>query len=403
MNVFIHPMYFLPDYGSAPVLMNELAGFLAARGHRVEVVATIPRRRPRDLSGLVVSHRRERGFTVKRFWTNSGPRPLSRLLAWNIYTAATLLNLAATRKGDVLFLRTPPLQLGLTGFLGRRLRGAKVLLNVQDIHPDLSIESGILRHPAGVAFARALEKWVYGVSDRIVVISEGFRANLLEKGVAAHKLSVIPNWVDTDFLRPLVKDNALARRLGLADKFVLLYAGTVSISSNLALERVLEAARPLAADTEVVIAVVGEGLSKKDLERRASELKLRNVRFFPFQPYADLPALLAAGDVLLVPLDREKSWMSVPSKLYAFMAAGRPVLALAPPESEVAAVIRETGGGAVAPPDDPGRIAQVVAELKNDPAGRTAKGAAGRDYVVRNLAKTRVLRDYEETILSLAG
>lgn len=403
MKISIHSMYFLPDFGSAPILINELASSLAARGHKVEVVATIPRHRPADMKGLLYSRRVENGFAVKRFWTNATPHPLGRLLAWNIYTLGTLLNLATLRKGDVIFLRTPPLQLGFTGLWARALRGARVLLNVQDIHPDLSIESGILKNPAAIAFAKGLEKWVYGLSDRIVVISDGFKRNLLAKGVSPAKMSVIPNWVDTDVLRPLDKDNPLARRHGLADKFVVMYSGTISISSDVALGRVLEAARLLENDPDTRIVIVGEGLRKDAVRRKAAELGVKNVLFLPFQPYADLPRLLSSADVLLVPLDKEKSQMSVPSKLYNFMAAGRPVLGLATPESEVAAIIGGTRSGLVARPDEPEKVAAAVRTLKADAAARAAMSAAARRYVVENFSRERVLDSYERLILDLAG
>ncbi len=403
MKISIHSMYFLPDFGSAPILINELATSLAARGHEVEVVATIPRLRPPDLRGLLYSRRRENGFTVKRFWTNATPHPLGRLLAWNIYTAGTLLNLATLKKGDVIFLRTPPLQLGLTGLWARALRGARVLLNVQDIHPDLSIESGILKNPAAIAFAKGLEKWVYGLSDKIVVISDGFKRNLLAKGVPPAKLSVIPNWVDTDVLRPLAKDNPFARRHGLADKFVVMYSGTISISSDVALGRALEAAKLLEDDPEIRIVIVGEGLRKEAVQKRAAELGVKNALFLPFQPYADLPSLLASADVLLVPLDKEKSHMSVPSKLYNFMAAGRPILALTTPDSEVAAVVGGMRSGLVAQPDDPEKIAAAIRSLKRDASARADMGSAARRYVVDNFAKGRILDEYERIILDLAG
>ncbi len=403
MKISIHSMYFLPDFGSAPILINELASSLAARGHQVEVVATIPRLRPADMRGLLYSRRVENGFVVKRFWTNATPHPLGRLLAWNVYTLGTLLNLAALGKGDVVFLRTPPLQLGFTGLWARALRGARILLNVQDIHPDLSIESGILKNPAAIAFAKGLEKWVYGISDRIVVISDGFKRNLLAKGVSAAKMSVIPNWVDTDILRPLDKDNPLSRRHGLADRFVVMYSGTISISSDIALGRVLEAARLLEDDPEIRFVIVGEGLRKEAVQKRAAALGVKNVLFLPFQPYADLPRLLSSADVLLVPLDKEKSHMSVPSKLYNFMAAGRPVLGLATPESEVAAVILGTRSGLVAQPDDPEKVADAVRALKSDAGARARMGSAARRYVVDNFARERILDEYERIILRLAA
>ncbi len=402
MTVSIHTMYFLPDFGSAPVLMNELAGHLAARGEKVEVVTTIPRKRPPDLDGLLYSRREQDGFTVKRFWTNATPHPIGRLMAWNIYTAGTLANLAGIRRGDVMFLRTPPLQLGWTGFWAKALRGATILLNVQDIHPDLSIESGILTNPAAIALAKSIERWVYGISDRIVVISEGFRRNLLAKGVPASKLEVIPNWVDTDFLKPVAKDNPVARRLGLDDRFVLMYSGTVSISSNVALERVLDAAARLRKTApDVVFAIVGEGLKKDSLEAKARGMGLDNVRFIPFQPYADLAALFSSADVLMVPLDAEKSQLSVPSKLFNSMAAGRPILALAPPDSEVAAIVGTTGAGVVLPPGDVEGIAAAVLRLRGDAAGRDRMGAAARGHVQANYSKTVVMAAYERVLASL--
>lgn len=402
MTVSIHSMYFLPDFGSAPILINELAGHLAARGHDVDVVTTIPRERPPDLRGLLYSRRAKDGFQVRRFWTNATPHPLGRLLAWNIYTAGTLWNLVNVRPGDVLFLRTPPIQLGWTGFWAKALRGARVLLNVQDIHPDLSIESGILRNPAAIALAKAAEKWVYDVADRIVVISEGFRRNLLDKGVPAAKMDIIPNWVDTDVLRPLPKDNPVARRLGLSDKFVLMYSGTISISSDLALERVLLAADRLRAEKDVLFAIVGEGLRKEAIQARAAALKLDNVVFLPFVPYGDLPALLASADVLLVPLDARKSQLSVPSKLYNFMAAGRPILALAPPDSEVDAVIRTTGGGASVEPADLEAVAATILRLRSGAEERALMGGRARAHVEARFAKPVIMAAYEKIIREMS-
>lgn len=403
MKIFIHTMYYLPDFGSAPVLMDELAGYLAAAGHEVEVVTTLPRTRTAAFRGLAYSRRASGRLVVKRFWTNTTPHPLGRLLAWNIYTAGAMLNLLSLRKGDVLFLRTPPLQLGVPAFFAKAVRGARVLVNVQDIHPDLAIESGILTNPAGIRFAKALEKGVYRLADKIVVISDGFARNLRAKGVPGPKLEVLPNWVDTDFLRPLPKDNSVSRRLGLHDKFVVMYSGTVSISSNLALERVLDAAKLLAGNEEVRFVIVGEGLKKAAVQAKAASLGLRNTAFLPFQPYSDLPALLASSDVLLVPLDKDKSRLSVPSKLYTFMAAGRPILGLTTPDSEVAAVLRDTDCGPAVPPDDAAAVAAAVLTLMQLPERRREQGGNARDHVVRHFAKGKILRAYEQLLMSMVS
>jgi colanic acid biosynthesis glycosyl transferase WcaI len=399
MKIFIHTMYFLPEFGSAPILMNELADYLSGRGHEVEVVTTIPR--PplnRGYQGRFLVREKRDGFRVKRFLTNSTQHPIGRLVAWTIYTAATLANLLCVHRGDILFLRLPPLQLGVTGIVARRLKGVRFILNVQDIHPDLSIESGLLRNPFFIRLAQAFEKWIYRQSETIVVISEGFRRNLLDKGVPPSKVHILPNWVDTDFLRPLAKDNPVARRYGLAGTFTAMYSGTISISSNVALEKVLDAAALLKDRKDVKIAIVGEGLKKKSLVDKAAGLNLANVVFIPFQPYADLPALLSAADVLLVPLDVEKSQLSVPSKLYNFMAAGRPILGLASSSSEVAGLIALAGCGRCVSPEAPEQIAQALLQIKDSPSEARKMAARGRSFAEDHFSKNKILAGYEKLL-----
>ncbi len=399
MKILIHTMYFLPEFGSAPILMNEMASDLAARGRAVEVITTLPRPPHNEgYRGRFYVREDVRGFRTKRILTNFTVHPIGRLIAWTIYTLWTWLNLATVKPGDVVFLRLPPLQLGVTGFLARRLRGARVILNVQDIHPDLSIESGLLRNPFFIRLAQAFEKWIYKHTDEILVISEGFKKNLLAKGVPAGKIVIMPNWVDTDFLGARPRDNPVARRLGLTGRFVLMYSGTISISSSGTLERILEAAALLRGDPGIRVALVGEGLKKPDLTAKAAALHLSNVDFIPFQAYEDLPDLLGSADVLLVPLDKDKSLLSVPSKLYNFMSSGRPILGLAHPASEVFSLIRETGCGVCAPPDDPRAIAEAILALKTDAAGRERMGRAGRAYAEAHFSRRAVLGDFDRLL-----
>lgn len=395
MKILIHTMYYLPEMGSAPILMDELASSLAARGHEVEIVTTIPRPpHNQGYEGRLYVRETRNGVRVKRFPTNFTAHHIGRLIAWTIYTLATFWNLRTVRRGDVVFLRLPPLQLGLTGIIARRLRGARVILNVQDIHPDLSIESGLLRHPLAIQAALRFEKAMYDGCDHIVVISDGFKKNLVAKRVPSEKVVVLPNWVDTDLVRPLPKDNPVSRRYGLHDVFTVMYSGTISISSYETLIAILEAAR-LLADSGIRIVIVGDGLKKADLKAKADELRLRNVDFLPFQPYADLPNLLAAADGLLVPLDKDKSFLSVPSKLYNFLAAGRPILGLATEASEVFQIIRESDCGLCAPPDDPVRIAEVFRALQKDPARRTEMAANGRRLAEETYSRRRIVADFE--------
>ena len=402
MKTFIHTMYYLPEFGSAPILMNELASFLSSRGFDIEVVTTIPRPpHHKNFRGRIYQKELENGFSVKRFRTNFTVHHIGRLIAWSIYTVFSILNLLKVKKGDVLFLRLPPLQLGVTGFFAKKLRGAKILLSVQDIHPDLSIESGLLKKPWAIRLAKRFEKWIYRNSDEIVVISEGFKQNLEEKDVNSAKIKVIPNWVDTEKLQPLPKKNPLSQKLSLEKTFVVMYSGTISLSSYLSLEKVLEAASVLKNEVGLSFVIVGEGLKKPDLVQKAKNLELDNVIFLPFQPYEDLPNLLAASDILLVPLDKEKTQLSVPSKLYNYIAAGRPILGLTDSTSEVAMIINEAKCGLSAEPDDINMIVKHILDMKNSPENCVRFGQNARKYCIEFYSKDKVLRMYESSIVTL--
>lgn len=402
MKIAIYTMYFPPDFGSAPILMNEFATFLTQRGHRVSVITTIPRARGKfKFSWKPWITEQRSGFTTIRIWTNSTPQPMGRFVAWVIYTVgATLVSTLVKEKADVLFMRTPPPTLGLTAALLRRLRRSKIILNVQDIHPDLAIESGILKNPVAMRVALAFEKWVYAQASSIVVISEGFRKNLQGKGVPPGKIHVIPNWVDVDFIRPHPKDNHVSRQLGLDAKFVVMYSGTITTSSLLSLEKVLQVASLLREDNDILFAIVGEGIYKENLQQQAERLQLANVVFIPFRPQDELPYLLSSADVALVPLDTTKSQLSVPSKLYHLMSAGRPVLGLARQDTEVAKVISEVQCGVVVDPDNEQAIADAILDLKRSPQFRERLGSNGRTEVEKNYSQETILKKYEDLMNS---
>lgn len=392
-------MYFLPEFGSTPILMNELAAYLASGGHHVEVITTLPRR-PADnkYKRRIFLAEHMPSFDVSRFWTNSSGTPQGRLIAWTIYSFWSSVNIIFSRKAGLVFLRLPPLQLGIVGLLAKKLKGSRVILNIQDIHPDLVIESGILRNPFLVKLAYRLEKWVYSFVDLIIVISEGFRDNLIKKGVRADKIKVVPNWVDTELVRPMAKKNRVSERFVFGDKFVIMYAGTITLSSFMSLDLLLDAALSLKEDKDIFFVIVGEGLKKDSLVEKAKMRNLSNVIFIPFLPYEDMPFLLASGDLLVVPLDVNKTELSLPSKLYSYMASGRPILCLAKSGSEIDTFIKQVRCGISLDPYDAVKIKQAILELKKSPDYRRILADNGRNYVLENFSKEKILKVYEEEI-----
>jgi colanic acid biosynthesis glycosyl transferase WcaI len=399
MKIAIFPMFYPPTHGSGPVLMEELARYLAGCGHSVTIITTQPE--SGKFRKRFFNTHKDNNLKIIRTRTYLSERGPKRFVSWAHYSTNALFASLMDEKYDIVFLRSPPPNLAITGYILNRFKKIPVVFNVQDIHPDLAISSGILTNPLAIKIARKFEKWAYDKSNSILVISEGFKQNLAAKGVPTKKIKIIPNWVDTDFISPLPKSNPLSRLLKLDRSFVIMHAGSLTITSYKALAGLLDTCAEL-KKKDIVIALVGDGLCRGDLKEKANELKLSNVRFYPFQPQDDLPQLWASADVSVVALDPDKSESSVPSKLYNIMATGRPVLGLVNPASETASIIEGVDCGLVADPRDKKSVLKVVSRLKENKKLREELGANGRKEALKKYSREVVLREYEEFLRGIA-
>jgi colanic acid biosynthesis glycosyl transferase WcaI len=400
MKIAIFPMFYPPTYGSGPVLMEELSKYMARSGHDVTVITTQPEK-GRYRRRFFNTHK-DNNLKIIRTRTYLSEKGPKRFISWAHYSTNALFASLMDEKYDIVFLRSPPPNLAITGYILNKLKGTPVILNVQDIHPDLAINSGILTNPLAIKMAKKFEKWAYDKANSIIVISEGFKDNLLAKGVPAKKIKIIPNWVDTDFISPLPKDNPLSQLLRLNKSFVIMHAGTLTITNYKALVGLFEALTEL-KKKDILTALVGDGLCKGDLKEKTNELKLSNVRFYPFQPQEDLPGLWASADVSVVALDPDKSESSVPSKLYNVMATGRPVLGLVNPKSETALLIKKANCGIIADPRDKNSVLKAITQLKENKKLREKLGANGRAEALEKYSREVVLEKYEEFFHKIVG
>src|SRR5262249_2106403 len=183
---------------------------------------------------------------------------------------------------DIIFVPTPPPNMGVTGMLASLLRGAPYVLNVQDIYPDVAVRAGVLRAGRLTACLQQIEHVVYRRARRVAVISEGFKQNLLAKGVPAAKIVVLPNFVDTATVMPLSRLTPLRQTLGLDDRLIVLYAGSLGHIQGLAC--VLDAAAILQQRKDLCFLFVGEGAEKGGLATLSQEMRWVNVQIFPHDP-----------------------------------------------------------------------------------------------------------------------
>lgn len=408
MNVLVLCPHFAPDVAPTGEVMTAIVEALAERGHRLHVVTSLPWYR---------HHAVEEGWTGRVARTDSTPwgwitrlHPFptdktnipARALAFAGFTGMAAVRGVCTRiRPDVVMVMSPPLPLGVAGWLSAVPRGTPFVFNVQDVFPDVAVELGAIADRRVIAVASWLERSLYRRSDAVTVLSEDLRDNVAAKlrGDRPERVHVIPNFVDTERIRPADPENAYRRELGLVGRTVVTYAGNVGLSQSLDL--VVEAARRYRerGRDDVVFVVNGGGSARASL--MASAAGLDNVRFVDMQPRERLPEVLAAADLHLVPLKRGLARSSVPSKLYSILAAGRPVLASVDAGTEVATTIERAGAGRSVRPEDPDAFVAALDGLLADRPAMARMGAAGRAFVEGWVSPQAVAAAYERLFESV--
>lgn len=409
MNVIITTQVFPPETHPTAVMVAELAAKLVERGHAVTVAAGFPHHPAGRLLGGYRKRwfMRERlnGVEVLRGWHLTSPSRsiaarASVMLSQAIAMAA--VGRRAAGRPDVVVSYGPPLVGPLLSARIARQAGARLLTIIYDIYPDVAVETGKVRNPLVIAAARRAERSVYERSDRILVLSEGFRRTMVAKGVPDEKLFVLPVWLPPDEIRPSPRENAWRSEMGISPStFVILYAGTVGIVSGASV--VVEAAARVGQGKDVLFLFVGEGQVKEEIEAEARRRGLTNMRFLPFQDRARLNEVQATADVSLVTLAPGRGRTSVPSKVVGYLAAGRPVIASVDEESDTAECVRSAGAGIVVAPGSAEAIAGAVEALRGDPERRALMGASARRAFERDFGAPAVLDRYAAEVERLGG
>jgi colanic acid biosynthesis glycosyl transferase WcaI len=232
-----------------------------------------------------------------------------------------------------------------------------------------------------IAAVSRLERFCLRNSEVVTILSDSFRPGLRALGVPDEKMAVTYGWVDTELIRPMPQANPFAKEQGLADSFVVLYAGNLGLSQGL--ENVLAASEQLVLEKDIRFVIVGDGASRELLVRKAAERGLSNIQFLPFQPRQRLPEVLATASVSLVQLRTGIGSDSLPSKIWSILASGRPILAAVDEGSEAWNLVTRAEAGVCVPPESPSALAKAVLALKNDPALCERLGQNGRRWVER--------------------
>ena len=400
--------HFAPDTAPTGDVMTRIVQELVTSGCEVHVVTSLPWYRNHQIEpgwgGRLVRREKTSWGTITRIHPFPGKDKrslLRRAIGFALFSVvAGWCSLTAggiRRRINAVIAMSPPLTLGLTGWLAARVRRAPLVFNIQDVFPDAAIATGAITNKTIIACASWLERVSYKRSDRVVVLSEDLRRNLVAKLPVKHqdKVVVIPNFVDAERIIPLSRDTPYRKELGIGDEMVVMYAGNVGYSQSL--ELLLEAAKQM---PDIVFVINGEGSARASLQESARQLS--NVKFVDYQPAERVPEVLASADIHVVPLRAGLGSVSVPSKTYSILAAARPIVAAIDADTEVPRILVASGAGIVVPPDDATSFISALSELRHSPEKIANMGHSGREWVETHVSPAVVADSYLQLINSLA-
>lgn len=384
MRVVILTQYYPPELGAPQGRLSDLARRFLADGHEPIILTAMPNyptgRIFKGYGGLFRSERID-GIQVLRCWLypNQGVGFVGRLASYfSFVLTSAVVGAWKLPKADFLLTESPPLFLGLSGYLLSRWKGARWIFNVSDLWPESAVHLGILGEKG---WAHRAASWLEGFCYRRSWLVSGQSEEILESirkrfpGTSTYHLS---NGVDPEAFHPARRSPEARRRLielaGVAEPAcVVLYAGLHGVAQGL--DQVLESAARLRHRPEIRVLLLGDGPAKRQLQQRAADLGLDGVKFLDAQPRESVPSLLAAADIAIVPLKRRLPG-AVPSKIYEAMGAAVPIVLVA--GGEPADIVQAARAGVAVAPDDPAGLTAALEALAGDSELRSALGKAGR-------------------------
>lgn len=296
---------------------------------------------------------------------------------------------------------TPPIN-GLVMALLKKFKKYKIVYNLQDIFPDSLVHTGMTKKGSIIwKIGRWVENITYRAADKIIVISEDFKKNIMEKGVPEEKIEIIYNWVDENQVVNVERENnILFDKYNLEkDKFYICYSGNVGKTQNM--DMLVDVAKDLESTPDIQFVVIGDGAYRKNLEELIKEKNVINITLLPFQDYADISHVFSLGDAGLIISKKGVGNNSVPSKTWSIMSAERPVLASFDKGSELDKIITENNCGICVDADDKDALKNAILEMYENKDLLPQAGKKGREFILKNLTKEYCTGKHIELLKSI--
>ncbi|MGH9681120.1 MAG: glycosyltransferase family 4 protein [Candidatus Acidiferrales bacterium] len=392
MHILLLNEYFPPDTSATAKCAVQVADALAEK-HRVTVVAGRPSYDPTERHPRYLLRREVRGnLAVERVGSTDYPRfqMKRRVSNYLTYLALAVPRALAIPSDVVLAMTDPPIE-GIAGAMVARLSGRPFVYNIRDMYPDMAVGGAIVRRGSLTARWEAMHRWALRRAARVIVLGEDMRDRIIGKGVDPARVVISRDGINIPENLPS-SDNPVAREIRGGFRFVLVHAGNLGFYG--AWQTLISAVRMLEREG-VGLVFIGEGAMKLQVESMAAGC--RAIRFLPFRPASEVPLVLSSGDMHVVTVKRGLEGVVVPSKLYPTLAAGRPVLGVAPEECDVVRAIRKTGCGLAANPDDPASVAEAIRGVLQDREQLEIMGRRARE-IAFSYDKVKQLKIFVETL-----
>jgi glycosyltransferase involved in cell wall biosynthesis len=406
MRILLVSQWFTPE----PIFKGlPFAKALKDRGHEVQVLTGFPN----YPEGKLYPGYRQRmlqrepmdGVSVLRvpLYPSHDTSAVRRIANYSSFAiSAALIGTLAVRPADVMYVYHPPSTVALPAMVIGWMRRIPFVYDIQDLWPDTLDATGMVNNNFLRTMVDRWCQWTYRSAARIVVLSPGFKAKLVERGVPADKIEVIYNWCEERQIGKGFRNEVLAQELGLAGRFNVVFAGTMGKAQ--ALDSVLEAAGLISnRHPQAQFVFIGGGIEVDRLKMVSRENRLPNVLFLPRRPVSEIGDILNLADVLLVHLKNDPLFrITIPSKIQAYLAVGRPILAGV--QGDAADLVLRAEAGITCMPESPESIARAVEKLAGIPRDqREAMGENGRRFYLRELALPVGVGRFENVLQSAAA
>lgn len=398
--------YFFPEKAASIYLEENRYEAFSNAGFHTIVYAARPQRGLSEEEYQEYKHKKlemmyDGGVEVHRFTMyREGKNAVLRAFRYFLISVVQLWKGIWAKDIDLIYVASTPPTQGALAALVKKFKRVPFVYNLQDIFPDSLVGTGLTKKGSLLwKIGRVIENFTYRNAEKIIVISEDFKKNIMAKGVPEEKIVVVYNWVDQNAVVNIPRsENILFDRYGLdRSKFYVTYNGNIGLTQNM--DMLLEVAKALEANEDIQFVLVGNGAYLEEVKRIIAERNVQNVTLLPFQPYEEISHVFSLGDVSLVISKPGVGANSVPSKTWSIMSASRPVLANFD-ENELKSIIEKNNCGIFTKAGDKVAFADAILKLYGDRELCKEMGRNGRKFVMENLTKEIGTQKYVDVIKS---